>query len=357
MNGIRNGKPAELRPIVGESRAIKAAVDLLHRYASTRLPVLIVGATGTGKDLFAEHFHARSGRPGRLLALNCAALPRDTAESLMFGHRKGAFTGAIESHSGYFRLAHGSSLFLDELLSLPIECQAKVLRAVETGDVWPLGEREPERVDVRVIAAVQSGIAKKVHEGLFRQDLYERLAGVVIELPPLGERPEDVIPLAQHFAGQNGDEIESAADRVLLAYEWPGNVRQLRQVIDRARPLSDGGVLKAHTLARAIELGTKTRMWSEPSMDSVLDPALPQSVTGERERLVAVMEDAGWDTMVAADRLGVHRATVYRRLLRLGLRPAHRAFASIRANGREFARIETQYLVHKTRNPKQRLAM
>lgn len=353
MNAGRNGDLVELRPIVGESQAIRVAVDLLQRYASTRLPVLILGATGTGKDLFAEHLHRRSGRPGRLLALNCAALPRDTAESLMFGHRKGAFTGAIESHSGYFRLAHGSSLFLDELLSLPVECQAKVLRAVETGDVWPLGEREPERVDVRVIAAVQSDIAERVQEGSFRQDLYERLAGVVIELPPLGERPEDVIPLARHFAAQYGNRIEPAADRVLLAYQWPGNVRELRQVIDRARPLSDTGVLRANMLATAIELGARTRVSSDPLRHS----SYHQSAIEERERFVAMMEDVGWDTMLAADRLGVHRATVYRRLVRLGLRPpiarSHR-FARTGANSREL-RLEIWPTI--SCNQKQRDAM
>jgi transcriptional regulator with GAF, ATPase, and Fis domain len=330
----------DVPPIVGESQPIKTAVELLDRYAPTPLSVLIVGPTGTGKDLFAEHVHWRSGRPGRLVALNCAALPRDTAESLLFGHRKGAFTGAIESHAGYFRLAHGSALFLDELLSLPPDCQAKLLRAVETGEIWPLGEREPVRVDVRVVAAVQGDVAERLHDGSFRRDLYERLAGVVIYLPPLAQRPEDVIPLARHFAAQYGNRIEPSADRVLLAYQWPGNVRELRQVIDRARPLSDTGVLRASMLATAIELGGRTRVLSDPLKHS----SYHQSVTEERERLVAMMEDVGWDTMLAADRLGVHRATVYRRLVRLGLRPAHRAFAPIRANGCEFARIETRDL-------------
>jgi len=162
-----NGRPVEPPPIVGQSRAIKNAIELLERYAPTRLAVLLAGATGTGKDLFAEHVHWRSGRPGRLWAVNCAALPRDTAESLLFGHRKGAFTGAIESRPGYFRLAHGSTLFLDELLSLPVECQAKLLRAVEMGEVWPLGEREPVRVDVRVVASVQDDVGERSRTARF----------------------------------------------------------------------------------------------------------------------------------------------------------------------------------------------
>ena len=181
--------------IIGESPAIRRALALAERYARSRLPILLVGPTGTGKELFAHHIHERSGQPGPLVEVNCCALPRDMVESLLFGHRRGAFTGAIESTVGYVERSDGGTLFLDELESLAFEAQGKLLRVLETGDVERLGIGAKRHVDLRVVSAVQDDISGAVDGGRFRRDLFQRVAGVVIKLPPLSTRPEDVVPL------------------------------------------------------------------------------------------------------------------------------------------------------------------
>ncbi|HEY6225214.1 MAG TPA: sigma 54-interacting transcriptional regulator, partial [Gemmatimonadales bacterium] len=241
--------------IVGVSPAIRRALALADRYARTRLPVLLVGATGTGKELFAQYIHERSGRRGPLVDVNCCALPRDMVESLLFGHRRGAFTGAIESRVGYVQRSDTGTLFLDELAGVALEAQGKLLRVLETGKVEPLGADMKTPVDLRIIGAVQEGIRASLYVGSFRRDLFQRIAGVVIDLPPLRARPEDVVPLAVHFSQLDGKRLESGAERVLLAYHWPGNVRELRQVIERAGQLVTDGTLPPAALAEAIELG------------------------------------------------------------------------------------------------------
>jgi transcriptional regulator with GAF, ATPase, and Fis domain len=281
----------------------------MDRFGPTNLPILLVAATGTGKELFAEHIHWRSGRPGHLVPVNCAALPRDTAESLLFGHRRGAFTNAIESRPGYFRLAHGRTLFLDEVLSLPFECQAKLLRAVESGEVWPLGESQCVEVDVRVVAAAHDDLAPALRHGALRLDLYMRLSGIVLELPPLARRREDVLPLARHFAGLQGQPLERAAEETLLSYGWPGNVRELRRVIERAGPLANG-TLTAVAVAQAIAMGVPA-------------PTAPTGRSSAESRFVAdvirAAEEVGWHAARIAARLRVDRATLFRRLARLGV--------------------------------------
>ena len=300
------GRPPEPPPIIGVSPALRRAVQLMDRFARSDLSVLLVGDTGTGKELFAQHLHWRSGRPGRLLAVNCGALPRDMAESLLFGHRKGAFTGAIESRPGYFRLAHGRTLFLDELPSLPLTCQATLLRAVDGGEVWPLGENAPTRVDVRVVAAVQDDVAALLDAGVLRRDLHRRVAAVVIRLPPLAERPEDILPLARHFAALQERVLEAGAERVLLGHAWPDNVRELRQAIERAGHLVVDGRLGVAALKEAMAMGA---MWI---------PAAPAMDFG-RERLLQVCAEHGWHATRAAAALGISRTTLYLRLRALGI--------------------------------------
>src|SRR5260370_36204096 len=175
---------------------IRRAVALAERYARTRLAVLLVGATGTGKELFAQHIHERSGRPGLLVDVNCCALPRDMVESLLFGHRRGAFTGAIDSVVGHLERADGGTLFLDELASLALDAQGKLLRALDTGEVQPLGATAKRRVDLRVVSAGQDGLGVDIQRGGFRGDLYQRVAGVGIEPPPLTPPPQAVRRLA-----------------------------------------------------------------------------------------------------------------------------------------------------------------
>ncbi len=317
MNG-----PPPLGPIVGESVAIRRARDLVDRYARTALPILLVGATGTGKELLARHVHERSGRRGRFVPVNCGAMPREMAEGLLFGYERGAFSGAVKRHRGHLECADGGTLFLDELLSLAVDGQAKLLRALDTGEIQRLGEETERYVDLRVVGAVQEDVKDRVAHGALRKDLYQRLAGVVIELPPLADRPEDVIPLARHFAAQRGQMFDAGTTALVTAYSWPGNVRELRLAIERASCLVPDGIIPRAALAEAIALGMGH---SQPAYQS-LDRAL----------LLAALENAAWDTATAARALGVHRATVYRWMARAGVAPRRgvegRAFALIRAN-------------------------
>lgn len=183
-----------LPPLIGRSPAITAVRDRISRVARSNLPVLLIGPTGAGKEVVARHLHAMSNRRGRLVDVNCGALPRDMIESLLFGHRRGAFTGALETTVGYIARADGGTLFLDELASLPHEGQAKLLRVLETREVLPLGSGMAQRVDFRVVAAVQADIYTRVDSGQFRDDLFHRVAGLTLHLPGLGARPEDIEP-------------------------------------------------------------------------------------------------------------------------------------------------------------------
>jgi transcriptional regulator with PAS, ATPase and Fis domain len=299
--------------IIGVSPAIRGALALAERYARTRLPILLVGATGTGKELFAQHIHERSGRPGPLVDVNCCALPRDMVESLLFGHRRGAFTGAVESAVGHVERSDGGTLFLDELESLALEAQGKLLRVLETNEVQPVGAAVKRRVDLRVVSAVQEAIGSAVEGGRFRRDLFQRMAGVVIELPTLAARPEDVMPLAEHFAGIQGRRLEPGVDRVLLTHSWPGNVRELRMVMERAAELVEDGTLPPGAVAEAIKLG-------EPH-GSVFGRTLRKEngSTESREELLTVLRRSEWDVQRAAAALGIGRTTLFKRLKTLGI--------------------------------------
>jgi len=264
-----------LIPIVGISPAIRYALDLVERFAPSKLPILLAGPPGSGKDLFAQEIHRRSGRSGSFVDVDCAALPRDVADGLLFGFRRGMFTGAHEAHVGLVEQSDRATLVLDELLGLFPEAQRKLLRVLETAAVRPLGERTKRTIDLRVVAAVQERVGAALQAGSLRDDLYDRLRGVVIELPPLAERPEDIVPLAEAFAGRHGRVLEHGAARTLLQYDWPGNVRELRLVIERAGYLVEDGVLPAWALRQAIALG-------QPGGSS----ALPREHV-ERARLLA----------------------------------------------------------------------
>ena len=294
------------------SSAIRGALALADRYAPTRIPVLLVGATGTGKELFARHIHERSGRKGSLIDVNCCALPRDMVESLLFGHRRGAFTGATESRAGHVERSDRGTLFLDELGSLVPEAQGKLLRVLETGDVQPLGAQLKVLVDFRVVGAVQEDIWARVEAGEFRRDLYQRVAGVLIHLPPLAARPEDVVALAEHFAQVDGKRLAAGAEAVLLEYPWPGNVRELRQVIERAGQLVENGTLPPAALAEAIELGA-------PEVGESAERARRRRRVAERAALLSACEAHDRNADSIARSLGIHRATLFRRLKRAGI--------------------------------------
>jgi len=301
--------------IVGRSPAIRRAVALAECYARTRLPILLVGATGTGKELFAEHIHQRSGRPGPLVDVNCGALPRDMVESLLFGHCRGAFTGAVESSVGHIERSDGGTLFLDELTSLSPEAQGTLLRVLEKGEVQPLGAGAKRRVDFRVVSAVQDDISAALASGCFRRDLFQRVAGVAIELSPLAERPEDIPMLAEHFAALQRQRLEPDAERVLLTYSWPGNVRELRLVIERAAGLVRNGTLHAGALAEAIRLGAPAGLVSTPW--GAHASTRPEIST--RGALLALLREHEWIVERVAAALGIGRTALFKRLRAAGI--------------------------------------
>ena len=300
--------------IIAASPAMRRVLAEAERFALSELPILLVGATGTGKEVLAQFIHGRSGRRGDLVDVDCGALPREMIEGLLFGHRRGAFTGAIGDTTGLISCAAGGTLFLDEFTSLSLEAQAKLLRVLDTREVRSLGALAKRAVDFRLITAVQQDVAQRLADGSLRSDLFHRVAGGIIEIPPLCRRAEDILPLATYFAHERGCALSADAEAVLVAHDWPGNVRELRTLIARASVLSDGavdGFLLAELLRRTAEIGAT----HEPK----------DSVTGKSmaETLRDLGRDCEWDIDRIARRLGIHRSTVYRRLRALGILAHH----------------------------------
>jgi DNA-binding NtrC family response regulator len=240
--------------LVGASPAMALVKRLGERAAKTGIPVLILGESGVGKELIARAVHGASDRAGRpFVAVNCGAISPNLVESILFGHEKGSFTGAHEKHLGKFQEANGGTLFLDEIGELPLEMQVKLLRALQEGEIDPVGAKRPVKVDVRILSATNRDLADGVRSGRFREDLYYRLNVFPIEAPSLRERREDVPALADHFirrfAVETGKRVGAATPEtlaLLAAHDWPGNVRQLENAVYRAVVLADGPVLQPH---------------------------------------------------------------------------------------------------------------
>ncbi|KRS21448.1 transcriptional regulator [Alishewanella sp. WH16-1] len=241
---------AQQYEIIGQSPALQRILQELDVVASSELPVLLLGETGVGKELFARQLHRRSGRADKpMIYVNCAALPESLAESELFGHSKGAFSGALSERAGRFDAADGGTLFLDEVGELPLSVQAKLLRVLQNGEIQRLGSDKLQRVNVRLVAATNRDLQQQVKQGEFRADLYHRLSVYPIPIPPLRERSEDLPLLAGHFLEQNRSRLglrslrlAPAAELALLGYNWPGNIRELEHVISRAaiKALSQG---------------------------------------------------------------------------------------------------------------------
>lgn len=296
-------------PIIAASPAMRHAVAIARRFAPTELPILLMGPTGSGKELFARQIHQWSEVRGELVDVNAGALPRDMVESLLFGHRRGAFTGAATETEGLIVAAREGTLFLDELASLPAEGQAKLLRALECGEVRRLGDTVTRQVRCRFVAAVPEDIEGRVDRGEFRLDLYQRLAGVVIRLPPLTERSEDIAPLGRAFARAQGRGLSVCAEGVLKRYAWPGNVRELKIAVQRARFLADAPSISGEVMREAIALGRAGVGWE--GVDEV-----------EQQGALALVEACrahDWHVGRAARALGVGQATLYRRLREAGV--------------------------------------
>ena len=251
------GAVGSTRDALGQSPAWRSALEMIDAAAATDSVVLLRGESGTGKDLLARRLHQKSLRAGGpYIRVNCAAVPTEMWESEFFGHRKGSFTGAIADRDGWFLLAHRGTLFLDEVGAMPVETQAKLLRAIQDGEFHRVGDEQPTRVDVRIVAATNADLERSVKEGRFRSDLYYRLNVLSIPVPPLRERPDDIPLLTRVFAseiaarlGRQAPELDDETIGRLRAYSWPGNVRELRSVIERALVLFPQRGLAALDLA------------------------------------------------------------------------------------------------------------
>jgi len=297
--------------LIGESASMRAVYEQIEKVARTDSPVLIVGETGTGKELVAEAIHRSSGRTGRFVAVNCGSLSRDLAGSELFGHEKGSFTGAVRRHLGFFKRADAGTLFLDELAEMPIELQPHFLRVLEKGMVLPVGSEQEERVDARLIAATNRDPRKAIADKALREDLYFRLSVFPIALPPLRERVEDVPLLVEHFLQLASSEdspprrFSDASMARLKAYHWPGNVRELRHVVQRATIMSDPG---------ANELVLPDRFES-PFGEQRQGLTIGRSIRDvERELIMRTLEHLNGDKKAAAETLGISLNTLYNRL-------------------------------------------
>jgi DNA-binding NtrC family response regulator len=301
--------------IIGRSRAMQEVFGLIRRVAGSQASVLITGESGTGKELVARAIHAHSPRATRpFVAVNCAAIPETLLESDLFGYKRGAFTDARADKPGLFVEAGGGTIFLDEIGELPLTLQPKLLRALQEREVRPLGATKAERVDVRVITATNRQLEKHLKEGRFREDLFYRLNVLHIHLPPLRDRAEDVLPLAEHFLARSASRagkslrFKESANKLLLAYAWPGNVRELENVVERAVALAEGDIVAAEDLPPAMrERKNQDRLHSALAQGLTLDQL-------EREYIQRVLEAEGGNKTRAAQRLGLDRKTLYRKL-------------------------------------------
>jgi len=302
----RRGRPEAPPGFVGASRAMQEVYALIARAATSDLPVLVTGESGTGKELVARGLHHASGRKA-FVAVNCAALPENLLESELFGHVRGAFSGADRDKPGLFEVADGGTLFLDEIAEMPAPLQPKLLRALEAGEVRRVGATASRSVDVRIIAATNRDIEQRVDDGLFRSDLYWRLNVLHIHMPPLREHPADIPLLAEHFSA--GRTIAPAAMALLSAHAWPGNVRELRNTIERAAALSVTGEIHPEDLPQRVQdAATTASRVAEASRR-----LLPLREL-ERDYILEVLRSTGGNKSRAAEILGLDRKTLYRKL-------------------------------------------
>ena len=302
---------AKIDGLHGHSDAARTLRAAIARYAASDVPVLLSGDSGTGKEVAARAL-GRQGRPGRpFVAFNIASAPRSLVESELFGHAKGAFTGAVEARKGRFRESHTGTMFLDEIGDLPPETQSLLLRVLEGGQVWPVGASAPESVDVRVVSATLRDLATLVEHGAFRHDLYIRIAQLVVRLPTLKERFEDVPLLAIHFA--NGRRFTAKAAAELMAQAWPFNVRELKVIVQQC-------LLDAPDSAAELELTDAIRdRLAEHRKIAGTQPAHGQAL--DRKTVEAALMRASGNVTRAAAELGKDRTQIYRVLRGLGLDP------------------------------------
>jgi len=311
--------------IVGTSPALQTVLSGISKVASTDSTVLITGETGTGKELVARAIHRRSGRNSRaFISVNCAAIPRDLIASELFGHEKGAFTGATQRRLGRFELADGGTIFLDEIGELSHEIQVTLLRVLQEREFERVGGVQPIHVDVRVIAATNRDLNAAVADGTLRQDLFYRLNVFPIEVPPLRERKDDLLMLVEYFvqryakrAGKSIRSIEKKVLDLLRAYDWPGNIRELQNIIERSVILSSGGEFSVDESWLSREtLAPASRIEASPQFKSTVEPRSEREII---ETVLAETRGRVWGSSGAAAKLGLAPSTLDHRIKALGI--------------------------------------
>ncbi|MEW6739774.1 MAG: sigma-54 dependent transcriptional regulator [Nitrospirota bacterium] len=306
------------RDFVANSESMLKIVETLEKVIPTKSNIMILGESGTGKGLLAEIVHCNSPRRDKpFISINCSAIPEGLLESELFGYKKGAFTGAVSDKLGLIPLAHQGTLFLDEIGDMPPNLQAKLLKVLETGEVYPLGETKPKIVDVRIISATNADIENRIKEGRFREDLYWRLNVIEIKIPPLKERKDDIEMLARHFADKFSEEhkknikgIDRQALSILLEYSWPGNIRELGNVIERAVVLTDGDYIIPENLPDKLK-----------KVEHEAQPSTLKTYLGDYEKnlILRLYNAHNRNKEETAMALGIDLATLYRKLKKYGI--------------------------------------
>ena len=325
-NARRSGRNSvEAPPLIGDSAAMAEVRDFVERAGPTQETVAVYGETGTGKEVVARHIHLHSPRRERpFVALNAATVQRELFDSELFGHRRGAFTGAADHHRGMFAEADGGTLFIDEVGELPMEVQAKLLRTLEARRIRPVGASTEVPVDVRIVAATNRDLWAETQAGRFREDLYFRLQVLPVGLPPLRERPEDVAPLVRHLLARidaSQLKVSDAGQRTLEAYSWPGNVRELLNVLRRAALFVEGSEIDVELVQRMLAAsvfsltGRSSLLPADPveAGDSA-ELATASLAEVERAHIEQVLEQMGGNVTRAAAALGIDRRTLQRKL-------------------------------------------
>lgn len=314
--------------LIAESQSMRSLLEYAGHIAAVDSTVIIYGESGSGKEMFAKYIHAKSGRADQVfIPINCASLPPSLLEAEMFGYEKGTFTGGMKDGKiGLFEFADKGTVFLDEIGEMPLELQAKLLRIIENGEIKRLGSNQIIKSDVRIIAATNRNLAEMVREKTFRADLYYRLNVLVVNVPPLRERTEDIRPLAEHFLKafnkKYGYTKRLGPDtiQVMEQYDWPGNVRELRNTVERMIVESKNTLIELQSFRKV-----DTVVVERPAPPAV-DPSLPyQQAMDEYQRqyITAVVDECGGDLRRAAARMELHLSTLYRKMEKLGL-PLHK---------------------------------